>query len=422
MFQGTAEGLLVQAVTDELAIQCRLPGVFTAECIAVPYDALMKAEARSDMPVRISVDQAHVLLRWDHAGVPYDVRSPIVETAVMPDAAETLKTISSSFIRAMTDAVDTSATESGRYALSKVCLSGTDGRIIASDGRQALLQEGFEFPWTDELLVPATRAFTAQPFKAADTVMSGCTDDWVSVNAGDWTLQLRIDRESRFPMVDDLIPATDEATTSVFLSDDDAAFLLNAAKRLPTRTKSDPVTMDLNGAVTIRTREQDSTEATEIILNTSTRTGEELRFNTDSAMLLRAVRLGFHAIHFRSSESPAFCRANGRSFVWALCSSNDVIEANSDAVRMESPVSSVHHPPNRISSSMTSTKHKPRSKPTTSDDTITVLTKAEALRDSLSRTLADVRELISTIKRDRKQNRLVQSTLRSLRQLENIGS
>jgi len=350
------------------------------------------------------------------------VRSSIVEAVAMPDVAETLKTVSSSFIPAMADAVDTSATESGRYALSKVCLSGTDGRIIASDGRQALLQEGFEFPWTDELLVPATGAFATQLFKAADTVMIGCTDDWVSVNVGDWTLQLRIDRESRFPMVDDLIPATDEATTSVFLSDDDAAFLLNAARRLPTRTKSNPVTMDLNGAVTIRTREQDSTEATEIVLNTSTRTGEELRFNTDCVLLLRAVRLGFHDIHFRTSESPAFCRANGRSYVWALCSNNDVIEANANAVRIESPVSPVHHPRNRIPSKMTTTTQKPRSKPTTPDDTITVLAKAETLRDSLSRTLADVRELINTIKRERKQNRLVQSTLRTLKQLEDIGT
>ena len=51
-----------------------------------------------------------------------------------------------------------------------------------------------------------------------------------------------------------------------------------------------------------------------------------------------------------------------------------------------------------------------------------VLAKAEALRDSLSQALTDTRGLISAIKARRKQNRLVETTLRSLKQLENIGA
>ncbi len=47
---------------------------------------------------------------------------------------------------------------------------------------------------------------------------------------------------------------------------------------------------------------------------------------------------------------------------------------------------------------------------------------AEALRDSLSRALSDTRELITLIKRNQKQNRLVETTLRSLKQLEHIGA
>ena len=47
---------------------------------------------------------------------------------------------------------------------------------------------------------------------------------------------------------------------------------------------------------------------------------------------------------------------------------------------------------------------------------------AEALRDSLSNALSDTRDLISLIKRNQKQNRLVETTLRSLKQLEHIGA
>jgi len=51
-----------------------------------------------------------------------------------------------------------------------------------------------------------------------------------------------------------------------------------------------------------------------------------------------------------------------------------------------------------------------------------LLTQAETLRDSLNQALSDTRELITLIKRNQKQNRLVETTLRSLKQLEQIAS
>ena len=51
-----------------------------------------------------------------------------------------------------------------------------------------------------------------------------------------------------------------------------------------------------------------------------------------------------------------------------------------------------------------------------------LLTQAETLRDSLSQALSDTRELITAIKRNQKQNRLVETTLRSLKQLEHISA
>ena len=56
------------------------------------------------------------------------------------------------------------------------------------------------------------------------------------------------------------------------------------------------------------------------------------------------------------------------------------------------------------------------------DVTPNLLQQAEALRDSLSHALSDTRDLISLIKRNQKQNRLVETTLRSLKQLEHIGA
>ena len=52
----------------------------------------------------------------------------------------------------------------------------------------------------------------------------------------------------------------------------------------------------------------------------------------------------------------------------------------------------------------------------------TLLAQAETVRESLNQALADVRELITALKRNQKQNRLVETTLRSLKQLEHIGA
>ena len=53
---------------------------------------------------------------------------------------------------------------------------------------------------------------------------------------------------------------------------------------------------------------------------------------------------------------------------------------------------------------------------------LSLLGQAETLRDSLSQALSDTRDLITAIKRNQKQNRLVETTLRSLKQLEHIGA
>ena len=50
-----------------------------------------------------------------------------------------------------------------------------------------------------------------------------------------------------------------------------------------------------------------------------------------------------------------------------------------------------------------------------------LLEQAEKLRDTLTEALTQTRNLIAALKRQKKQTRLVQTTLQSLRQLQSIG-
>ena len=60
----------------------------------------------------------------------------------------------------------------------------------------------------------------------------------------------------------------------------------------------------------------------------------------------------------------------------------------------------------------------PANAPTQSDQSVSLIDRAESLRASLHTALADVRNLITTLKQQQKTSRSVQSALKSLRQLE----
>ncbi len=273
------------------------------------------------------------------------------------------------------------------------------------------------------------------------------------------TLALRIDKDRRFPNVDLHVPTEGSAATTLRLSSDDAQFLTSFVHRLPgAMTRLAPVTVELNGVVAIRATDDEDLNPVELILDHSRRDGDELRFQTDRTYLSRAAQLGFRDIYLRNSEAPAFCRDQDRTYVWALLGEQGIIPANDAMPKIHSDLKgpeSFHSPKTsteRPTSSMTthttatdttaSRQAARRSKAAASqavttdsnaaaaspsetpdeESTPSLLTQAETLRDSLTQALSDARNLISLIRRNQKQNRLVETTLRSLKQLEHIAS
>ena len=79
-------------------------------------------------------------------------------------------------------------------------LCGSQGKIIATDGQQALVQAGFTFPWTEEdLLVPASNVFGCRELPGDQPLHVRKTADWATFKTGPWTISLRLEKEARFP-------------------------------------------------------------------------------------------------------------------------------------------------------------------------------------------------------------------------------
>src|SRR5262249_18383622 len=155
------------------------------------------------------------------------------------------------------DACRTSVRHPPRYALDHVQLRGQAGQLIASDGKQLLVQGGWQLPFAEDLLVPALPVFAARELAGADAVRPGRAGPWLVVEAGSWSVRLQVNAEGRFPDVQRIVPQG-PAPTRLLLDEADAQFLLET---LPGLNGADAgqvsVTLDLGREAVLRARREE---------------------------------------------------------------------------------------------------------------------------------------------------------------------
>ena len=90
------------------------------------------------------------------------------------------------------DAMEITDTNSSRWALSCIQIRGIAGRIAATDSTQMLVQSGFEFPWSEDVLVPRTTVFRHKELWCDQPLRVGRTTEHVAFQSGPWTVWLTI--------------------------------------------------------------------------------------------------------------------------------------------------------------------------------------------------------------------------------------
>lgn len=286
-------GLCVQAMNHETAVEYRRPGNLAPERLSLPFRFLVDCEGRKDDSVTIEVlSKKQCAASWRDGNVPQVVRYERAEPKIQeefPSLPDTLAENPAEFLSALDNASETTDPQSIRYAIGCILLRGGDGSIAATDGRQLLVQSGFALPWQDEVLIPAPSVFGCREFLQIQPVYIGRGENWVSIKAGQWTIHLRINKDGRFPKVESHIPNADAIKTRCRLSSTDAQFLAATLPRLPCDDEQfRPVTVDLNGSVAIRGKPAGQGPPTECVLSNSTWSGEPLRLNTNRRYLARA--------------------------------------------------------------------------------------------------------------------------------------
>ncbi len=379
-----------------------------------------------------------MLVRWTDQGVPrqIDVAVDCKSTFSFPELPQTTVANGPVLWSALRDAVATADPSSTRYALGCVQLRGDLGRIDATDGRQVLTHSGFSFGWEDEVLIPALPVLGCRELDLGEVAV-GRTEEHVVFCVGPWSVSVRISKEGRFPKIDSILPNQFAARSHVQLSQNDAASLADVLPRLPANDAlNDPVTLDLNGHVVIRSREKPESRTTELTLPSSQLIGEPVALCTNRKFLERALKLGFREAHIYGAESPVLCCDEHRNYVWALLSKESVVPAGDNPLRIEPPQPTQKRPNVHLqrrkeaimATSVNSTVAEPVNEPArkrikrtrvaTNGNSIE---QATVLRDELVRAARQANELIRSLKRNKRQTRIVESTLASLKALQKVA-
>jgi hypothetical protein len=335
------DGLTLHARNEDLAVRHHQPGTRPPDAIAFRANLLAEFEARTDTPIRLEqVAFGKGRASWDEGGVPRSLEFETVtpdSVPLLPGRPKRLAPMSDDFLAALAEAARTAARESARLAVSRVQLRGKAGEVVATDGRQLLVQGGFPLPWPDDVLVPRVPAFGCRELEGATPVRLGRSEGHVAVLAGPWAFLLAIDGTSRYPAVDTVIPSPRAARSTLQVHPNDGAFLISTLPKLPgAGDHLSPVALDLGRTACVRARGESGGRVTEVALARSSASGAPARLCLDRRYLRRALQLGFAELQLERPDAPVVCRDAGRTYLWMPLDQGGVVPPTDDVVRISS--------------------------------------------------------------------------------------
>jgi hypothetical protein len=441
-FLASGDTLRIRGLSGNVAVEYQTAHQGGSVQALLPLDLLTACEGSRPDPVQLDVSKAdNVTASWTDKRVPvvldFATSPPDDKLPPFPPLPESFAANGPDFWLALREATSTTDQQPHRFALSCVQLCGTSGKIVATDGQQALVQSGFTFPWADDALVPASGVFGCRELPADQPIQVGKTEDWGTFRIGPWAISLKLEKDARFPDVARHISDPSGAASHLRIADSDGDFLNDALPRLPCDDNTNcPVTLDLNGQVLIRAKAADQSRATELVLSNSRLEGDAITLNSNREYLLRALRLGFREVCLFGNEQPVLCDDGRRQYVFALLNPESPIPSHPDLIRIASiqrQADDVSGHPQLRRRTTTVSEPTTQSPPTGEKPATKVkrspaskrpspIEQAIAFRDALRTAVVQANELIRSLKQQKREARLVQTTLASLRQLQKVGT
>ena len=254
----------------------------------------------------------------------------------------------------------------------------------------------------------------------------GRTAKHVVIQAGEWTIALAMDTKGRYPNVEEVIPKG--SSTTLTLSPADASALLRNLPKLPgVKDDNSPVTVDCNGKIAVRAK-GDQSRSVELVLEQSKLDGRPVRFSTNRHLLARALQLGFHEIQIVNADTPMACRDNERLFVWMPLPKESCIAPHPDGIVIRAS-GSKPPPTGKLERRKPAPRQPGNGKPVkvTKAEPAPVkpaglgalIEEAREMKTAMQGMFARSKNLIAALQLQRRKARIVDSTLASLKKLQN---
>ena len=427
------QGLTLSCRQGGVGVRHHTPGSFPTARVAIPFAKLADLEVAGEVVILEQLAPFKAQASWGAGGEPHALEFDTADPSSLPPAPEPARNCASlgaGFLTALDDAARTASRESVRFATHRILLRGRDGTVVATDGRQLLLQGGFAFRWKEDHFLPALPVFGGRELPREEPVTLGMTKDRMTLEVGPWLFDFRVEQGTRFPDVDKVIPDAGGAVTRLRLDARDVKDLAQALPQMPCHDERyREVTLELGMAVAVRSRSKEG-EVAEVVLSHAKREGPALLVVMDRRYLLRALKLGFTEILIASAKQPVFCKDAERTYLWMPLDEADAVPAPSasradparatvppPAARPETPRSTPAMPPN-VPPNEPSRNGQHRNGSAEQGEPLDPIAEAEELRVALQSALTRTSRLIASLKQQRRQSRVVESALASLRRLQ----
>jgi hypothetical protein len=423
------QGLMLSCQQGDIALRHHTPGSFPNDQIALPYSLLMEFEGGSGVVTLEQTEPLKGRANWQDRKGPHTSDFAIPDFASLPpppEAARNAVSLESDFLRALDEAGRCSSRDVNRYATNHVLLRGRDGAVIGTDGKQLLIQRGFKLPWKDNQHLPALPVFGGRELPSDQPVHLGLKEQRITVEVGPWLFSIKVNPDIRYPDVDRALPNPQSGKTSLQIGSEDANALVEALPKLPGgEGPQRPITLELGRTPAVRARDEKG-QVAEVVLAHSKVVGQPMRVVMDRRFLYQAVRLGFSEVLVTAPNKPLLCQDARRSYLWMPLDDAEPV-ADRKTPPASTPVQEArgapaNPEPRRRNPPMPAngppSNGEPRNGPVNHDPPTDPMAEAEALRAQLQEALVRTNRLIAVLKNQRRQNRVVQAAMDSLRRLQ----
>lgn len=419
----TSEGLMMHASAPEIAIIHTDPSQTGKGVFTFPISRLEEFEGRTTDQVEINLLRPNMVgARWTHQGRTREMEIPLVEpetVAKVPELPKKFAPAPLGLLTAIHDAGEATAPDATKYAITRVQLRGKTGQVVGTDTRHLLVFGGFEFPFTEDLLIPSSGVFGLQQFLDVGEVSIGKTETHLVIQVGPWKIAFFIDKQGRYPDVASIVPKQSQANTRFHLDADDAqSFLDSLARRIKGPAANEhAVTLDLLETPCLR-YEIDG-RVTEVNLVNSTVTGNRLRMCLKLSQFLRALELRFQDFEIRDADKPFLARDSDRLYLAMPLSSAQALAPRPDAFKVSTPK------PPMPSKALAPIKRRTRivvpvgASRALAENGINILSEAEGLREGLFKVATHAGKILRFLRNTCTQKRIFDLARTSLLALGN---